>query len=474
MRLYLTTLFCFFFVSIFSQQNQAVHKFLTTVGDASVSICVKDMTGKDIVAHNKETALTPASTLKVLTSATALEILGDDYRFRTALSVDKNDPQHLVVHGYGDPTLGSEYLKQPDFIKEWILYIQKNIAANKPVDITIVDDFFGYSGVSSKWIQEDLGNYFAAGSYGISVFDNTYRLYFNTMRTDTCPVILKTVPEMADLVFLNTLGFNTTGKDNGYINGEPFSNYRKLVGDIPAKKTSFVLKGDIPDPGLMLGNVLSRNMKDVDYLINDVSTTCQLHYRNMFSSNKNYPFEENVFHTHLSQPLSEIIKVVNFRSNNHYTEHLMRAIGRSNNENIYTDALSEGIIATKLFWKSKGVDSDRMFIYDGCGLAPSNKISAETLCDILLYMQNKSKYSQSFLASMPKAGKEGTVRNLLKGTKLEGKVSMKSGSIAEVQCFAGYYIEGNKKYAFTVMVNNYNSPRKQVVKAIENLLLNIF
>lgn len=89
-------------------------------------------------------------------------------------------------------------------------------------------------------------------------------------------------------------------------------------------------------------------------------------------------------------------------------------------------------------------------------------------------MQTKSRYRDAFFASLPKAGQEGTVRYVLKGTRLQGKVFVKSGSIANVQCFAGYYINGDKKYAFSIMVNNYNSPRKDVVRAIENLLLGVF
>jgi len=90
-------------------------------------------------------------------------------------------------------------------------------------------------------------------------------------------------------------------------------------------------------------------------------------------------------------------------------------------------------------------------------------------------MYNDSKYSEAFVASFPKAGSEGTVRNLLKGTRLEGKVFVKSGSIANVQCYAGYYLDGDKKYAFAIMVNHFKkNSRRQVVKAIESLLLAVF
>lgn len=96
------------------------------------------------------------------------------------------------------------------------------------------------------------------------------------------------------------------------------------------------------------------------------------------------------------------------------------------------------------------------------------------MCDLLVYMQTKSKNADVFLESLPKAGKDGTVKNRLKGTRLSGKIAMKSGSINGVQCFSGYYIDGDKKYAFTIMVNKFTGPRSEIVRAIDTLLLSLF
>lgn len=476
MKHYLLLLSYIFLFSTGSAQKTADSFFSSLPGfeNASIGFCVKDLSGNEISSINKSTTLTPASTLKVLTSATALEILGEKYSYPTTLAVNVNNPQQLIIRGYGDPTLGSEYTGRGtnDFLNDWITRIKKQIDIQQPIDILVVDDYFGYSGVSSKWLKEDLGNYFAAGAYGISIFDNSYRLYFNTTDTQSAPQIIRTQPEMPDLIFLNTLKMNTTNKDNGYINGGTFSNYRTLVGDIPAKRSSFSIKGDIPDPGLMLSKTLSVKLQEEGYSVRKLETSRSLYYDNMYNRFGAGNPEESIFYTYYSPSLKDIIRVVNERSNNHYSEHLIRTIGRAaGDKNVYTDALAEGIIQTSLFWNNKGINTNSLRMYDGCGLAPSDGISAEMLCDILVYMKTKSKYSDAFVESLPKAGKEGTVRNILKGSRLEGKVILKSGSIANVQCFAGYYIDGDKQYAFSIMVNNYNSPRNQVVKAIENILL---
>ena len=278
---------------------------------------------------------------------------------------------------------------------------------------------------------------------------------------------------MKDIIFANNLTVNYDNQDNGYINGEPFSNYRRLAGNIPAKRASFIIKGDFPDPGIILGETLANVLSQNRFRINSVETSRAKYFQQMYSPYR-ATYEEVPFYKQLSPTLKEIIRVINEKSNNHYSEHLIRTIGRKANPDIYSDPLIEGINRTTNFWASKGLNTDGIHIYDGCGLAPSNSINPEILCDILIYMQTKSRYRDAFFASLPKAGQEGTVRNVLKGTRLQGKVFVKSGSIANVQCFAGYYINGDKKYAFSIMVNNYNSPRKDVVRAIENLLLEVF
>lgn len=474
---YLLFVFVLIPYTSFAQTKQAgIQQFLDNKGlkHASVGICVKDFSGKQIASYNPEKSYTPASILKIVTTATALEVLGSEYKYKTTLAKDNNDKNKLLIHGYGDPTLGTEHLENTPyaFLSQWVDQIKQNTDSTENIDIMVIDDYFGYDGISDRWIYQDLGNYYAAATYGISIFDNTYKLYFNTIRRDTCPVIIRTEPQM-NIEFKNTLRLNSSGQDNGYIHGEPFSNKRLITGDIPGGKTSFSIKGDIPNPGLYLGKLLAKKLNEDNYKVGKIENTYDRYYKQMYMNEKE-SFDEKVFYTHYSFPLKDIIKDTNVRSNNHYAEHLIRTTGREKEKDIYTPSLDAGIERTKELWKIRGLNTNALMMYDGSGLSPANAVSPAFMCDLLVYMQTKSKEADVFLESLPKAGKDGTVKNRLKGTRLAGKVSMKSGSINGVQCFSGYYIDGERKYAFTIMVNKFTGPRSEIVRAIDRLLLSLF
>jgi D-alanyl-D-alanine carboxypeptidase/D-alanyl-D-alanine-endopeptidase (penicillin-binding protein 4) len=276
-----------------------------------------------------------------------------------------------------------------------------------------------------------------------------------------------------NIKFMNTMQLNNSGQDNGFIQGSPFSDERLLTGNIPGGKASFSIKGDIPNPGLYLGELLAKKLYEHNYTIGKVETTYDLYYKQLYLNVKEYP-DEKVFYTHFSFPMKDIIKDTNVRSNNHYAEHLIRTVGRAKNNDIYSSPLDAGIEKTKELWKSRGLNTDALMMYDGSGLSPADAVSPSFMCDLLVYMQTKSKNADIFMESLPKAGKNGTVASRLKGTRLAGKIAMKSGSINGVQCFSGYYIDGEKKYAFTIMVNKFTGSRSEIVQAIDSLLLSLF
>lgn len=465
-------------IIIASHAQQSLQQFLNnpSLKHASVGVCVKDLsTGKTIVSYNEDKSLTTASVMKLLTTATALELLGPKYKYETTLALDANNPSKLLVIGSGDPTLGTAIFKenQHSFLMDWSDKLHAKLGGSDNLKLYVVDNLFGYNGVSDEWTWIDMGNYYAAGAYGISVFDNTYQLFFNTIDRNRSPKILRTEPEVKGLTFTNYLKLNTTGRDNGYIYGAPFSYNRVLRGDIPARRTSFSIKGDIPDPGLMLGQVLASELVKRGISVAEVETA-HLDYINNYENVSgatavNYRVGE-ILHVHQSRPLTDILREVNVESNNHYAEHLIRTIGRHQNPDIYSDALEEGIKYVKKLWTESDIPTSSLFMHDGCGLAPQNAASAELFCDLLVYMHNKSLYAKEFFASMPLAGRDGTLKSFMNTTKYRGKVRAKSGSIGGVQCYAGYLIDGNKRYAFTIMVNKFTGSRSAVRKSIEQFI----
>lgn len=458
----------------YSQSQTALQRFIShpALKHASVGVSVVELeSGQRIVSHDAGKSLTPASILKLITTATVLETLGDNYRYKTELALDADDPSRILVFGVGDPTLGSEAFGENKnaFFIHCADALGKSLPKDREYSIYVVDNLFGYDGITPGWTWIDMGNYYAAGAYGISVFDNSYRLFFNTVDRNNCPRILRTEPEIKGLTFRNSLSLNNSGQDNGYIYGVPFSYDREVRGNIPGGRTEFSIKGDIPDPGMLLGETLADYLSRAGFRIEKIETARNDYLSGVCRAERRktgYRAGKVVF-TQTSPPLKEIIREVNVESNNHYAEHLIRTLGRYKKGDIYTDALDAGIEYVEEFWKGKGISTSSLQMYDGCGLAPQNAVSAQLLTDLLVYMYNRSDYSNAFLQSLPKAGQEGTVRSFLRNTKLNGKVFVKSGSIGGVQCFAGYLIDGNKKYAFAVMVNKFNGTRPQVRSAIE-------
>ncbi|MDD4246086.1 MAG: D-alanyl-D-alanine carboxypeptidase, partial [Dysgonamonadaceae bacterium] len=346
-RFYSFAILLFILLNVYSQP--ALQQFIQNpaLKHASIGVCVKDLTtGKTIVSHNEDKALTTASIMKLVTTATALELLGPNYKYTTTLALDAHDSSRLLLIGSGDPTLGTSAFKENpySFLMDWTGALQTALSKTDNLKLYVVDNLFGYNGVSDEWTWIDMGNYYAAGAYGISVFDNSYRLFFDTTNRNSCPVILRTEPEIKGLTFINYLKLNTTGSDNGYIYGVPFSYERILRGNIPAGRTSFSIKGDIPDPGLMLGEILATELSKKGVNVVEIETAQQNYISQICQTNKTQSYGVGqVLHTHSSKPLTDILREVNVESNNHFAEHLIRTIGRNQNSDIYSDALEEGI-----------------------------------------------------------------------------------------------------------------------------------
>ena len=458
----------------FASDFTVVETFLRhpSLKSASVSIGICNLqTGEYQTDYNRGQSLVPASTLKLITTATALDIYGADHRFKTKLeyagtiSTDGTLHGDIYMTGMCDPTLGSanSHIPANRFISACIEAIQqagiKTIQGRVIADGSICDD----EGVSPYWTWEDLGNYYAAGVYGVNFADNLYRLTLQSGKAGTTPQIVRTEPDIPHLTFINNLKAKNIRTDSAYIYGAPFQHERILYGAIPQNRQEFVVKGDIPDPALFAAQTLSKALSDHSVSVEGAPTTDRI----MRLNNERMTQNRETLLTFESDKLSDIIFHINQVSDNFYTEALLRLIALHN----YPSASAQkGILSIRKHWKEKGIDTDGLFMYDGCGLSTVNRISARTMNDILTYMANNSPEKESFIRSIPLAGENGTVSSFLKGTRLEGKLRLKSGSIGNVQCYAGYY-SGSQNYAVTILVNYYTCSRAQLRKMIEKMLL---
>jgi len=434
--------------------------------NANISLLVKDLaTNRTICQFRPNSSSTPASTMKLVTTATAMELLGPKFCFQTKLEIDGTLSSNgtlngnLYIRGGGDPTLGSEHLGDKDFMTKWVEEVKKvgikKITGKIIADETLYDDL----GVNPKWTWEDIGNYYAAGAYGISYMDNTYQLVLRSGLEGSTPEILRIVPEIPAMTFENHLTSTNIAFDSAYFYGAPHSYLRSIHGEIPANRLEYIIKGDIPNPGLLLAEHFQQRLVEsgiaIQQLPSDIVTKSS---------------DRRVILVQESPALSEIIKETNVRSNNGYAEQIFRYLALNKNP---VGTTNGAVQVVRSFWKSKGLPVDQLFMYDGCGLSPVDAVSSQFLVDLLIYMQTISPNKEAFFNSLPVSGKSGTLTNFLQRTALQGKVHAKSGTISGVKSYAGYIEANNKTYVFAILVNHANGTSKAVTRKMEEFLLQL-
>ena len=447
---------------------------------ASFSLIVKDVQdGKTVCSYDTDRLQSPASVLKTVATATALEILGEDYRYPTTLEYDGTLENgtlkgNLYIKGSGDPSLGSSHFApdQNKFLSAWIAALQK--AGIRRITGSIISDesIFDTEGASVKWLREDMGNYYAPGSYGLSVFDNMYKLSLQTGAVGSRPALKGTEPNIPFIRFKNYLKTASVSSDSAYIIGAPLDDVRYLYGVLPANRETYVLKGDIPDPALYLAHYLTDRLRQKGIQV-DGAPSC---YRIEAEENRWNKKERKEIVTTYSPTLREIASVCNHVSHNLYADALVKTIGLQYKprKNEVISSFGRGVQVVKEYWEKKGLDVFSLRMNDGSGLAPADKVSAGFMGELLAYMATESAVSEAFIASLPQAGIEGSVRNFLKGSKLQGKVRLKSGGITGVRSYAGYITEDGKTYAIAIFSNNYSCPMNRMTGALEKLLLQLF
>lgn len=433
--------------------------------NASISaLVINAKTGQVVDQFNKDLVMTPASCTKLLTTCTALELLGSDFQFLTTLEVRQGLQEgeingDLFIRGTGDPTLGSRYAGGGSPLSKWVNALKRQGVTRIKGDIVADLSFLDNEATNPTWLWEDMGNYYAPGISGIAYLDNTMVINLKSTEIGKPVTILSTNPEYPGIEFVNYIRGAGINYDGALVNGVPFSNTRFLRGSIPANKEVFGLKGDLPNPGLLLAHHLRTALLDSGIVV-DGSV------RFTFDPDT---LEREVLYTHLSEPLSEIVKVTNIDSNNLYAEQIFRYIGSKTGT---PASIDNSLEIERNCWANRGVDLRTAIIHDGCGLSTGNAISAQQFVSLLSYMFNKSKNRDALYASLPVSGESGTLKGVLRKTALHGRVHAKSGTIAHVRAYAGY-IEGTdgETYIFAILVNKASCKSRVTKEQIEKYLL---
>ncbi|MEL7120600.1 MAG: D-alanyl-D-alanine carboxypeptidase/D-alanyl-D-alanine-endopeptidase [Bacteroidota bacterium] len=465
-----------------AQQNfqQTLQKFLSdpVLSNASVGVAVIDLaTGQLVLENEIQRSIAPASTMKLVTTATALSILGPEYKYKTELLIDGSISKEGILNGnvwikgYGDPSLGSAQWDVPSDLNT-IMRLFRGALQQKgirKINGYIIGDgsYFGSQAVPDSWPWNDLGNYYATGPYGLNIHDNLYFLRFRQKpNLGATPSIAEIEPEVPDLVFTNELISKGRGSgDQAYIYGAPRTYERYIRGSIPIGSKLFSIKGSVPDPPLFAAQLLTDALKEIGVLVEKGPITYSVwKNQNQSATNLTGLIGKN------SPTLSQIITRTNYKSVNLYAEALLTTLGKEKGDQGSTRA---GLKVLYDYWKEKGIAMESAFLSDGSGLSPKTAISPEAMCNIL-YAMSDSPYYNEFLQSIPLAGKTGSIANKFKGSAAEGKLYAKSGTLEHVRTYAGYFTNAaNKQFAFAFFVNYYQGSGGAMRRKMDQFLINL-
>ncbi|MDI3319416.1 D-alanyl-D-alanine carboxypeptidase/D-alanyl-D-alanine endopeptidase [Pinibacter soli] len=415
-------------------------------------LVVDEKTGNVVFDKNSQIGLATASCLKVVTSATAFELLGKDYRYKTDFASRKNgDSINIVIMPHGDPSFGSWRYAST---KEDAIYkniasalVKANINSYLVSSINIVDKGFSKRFFPEGWIWQDIANYYGAGQGALNWRENQFDIAFNTGREETKPQISKLLPAYANInINIDELktGVKNSG-DNTYAYFNPTNNQQILVtGSVPAEKNDFSISATFPDPSKYFANFLQfYSNKHVDTGLS--KALAKTHTTN------NLPAGYSIFYTYYSPSLDSLVYWFLKKSINLYGEALLKTFAY---EKKGFGATDEGVNIVQDFWQQKGIDKTSLNIMDGSGLSPQNRVTTDALVKVLQYAKQQPWFS-SYYNSFPEYN----------GMKL------KSGTIGCVKGFCGYHTskDGNK-YIIAFLINGFNGPSASMVTKMYEVL----
>ena len=436
---------------------------------ASIGVAVSDSeSGQLVFRTDPQQSLVPASILKLVTTATALEVFGPDFCFQTTFCLSgtvRNDTLFgdLQIIGGGDPTLGSAYFPENNhFWEDWIKAMKdkniKVVSGNLVLDASIYES----QSIPDTWLWGDIGNYYGAGASGISVYDNLYRILLSSPREPGMPTKLGSVhPRIPGLEIRNEVLSSNINSDQAYVFGSPMDTRRVIRGTIPKNKSDFVIKASIPDPATLLASQFKEKLSASGIAFLGITKFEKV---NVIES------KELVRLVNKSPSLREIIKVTNYESVNLFAEHLLKhlAFKRSG-----LGTTKDGCYFINNFWKDKGVDMNGFFMNDGSGLSRFNALTSMQMVQILDYMKTQSPWSADFYESLATAGK-GTLTSFKSVDFPSNSLRAKSGSMTRVRCLAGYLItESGRQLSYCIQLNNFFLSQGEAIRRIEQVLFEL-
>jgi len=421
-------------------------------------------TGEVLYQRGAAKLMMPASNMKIVTLAAAAERLGWDFTWNTRLLAAGAIEQgvlhgDLVVVGSGDPTINARGGSALRVFERWADLLAA--AGIRRVDGRILADAraFDREGLGAGWAWDYLEASYAAPVGALQFNEDVAETVVRPAATPGTPAVVEVRPAESGLVVDNRVVTVATGNTDVRLRRLPGSERLTVTGQIPVAAKEVVRLTSVDNPADYFARAFRSTLVSRGIEVTGIGVN--------FDRADVPPILEGgrELFVHKSPPLAEAARVLMKVSQNLYAETFLKTLGAQAGDG----SAEGGQKVVREVLESWGVPPDAYVLYDGSGLSRYNYVTAETLVTVLRRIYRDERHREAFLATLPVGGQDGgTIARRFKGTRAEGNVRAKTGSIANVRSLSGYVTTADgEPLVFSIIANDFTMPSAAIDAATD-------
>ncbi len=415
--------------------------------DAAVKI-VSLETGEVLYERNASRLMRPASNTKLITSAAALNILGRDHEFRTSILADSLRGNGIVqgslyLKGYGDPDLTVSNLDS--MISQLKAIGIRAVHGNIVADASWFDDLYWGEG----WMWDDEPYSYEAGICALSINKNCVKVSIipGTVPGEGVRVVID--PPTSYVSLLNTA---RAVADTALVPLTVTRMYKERLntlvvsGEVVAKPDTLHRWVTVWRPELYAATLLKERLEaDSIKVLGQPTIGVALPWS-----------RELAYHR---RSIDSVLINLNKVSDNLSAENTLKAIAVARGG--VPGSAKYALYQTNGFLAAMGIDTTKHWIVDGSGVSHYNLLTAEMLVQLLTAMTKQPEAFGLYFESLPIAGVDGTLKTRMRGTKAEGNLRAKTGSIGGVSSLSGYVTTADgERLVFSILMQDFILPSR--------------
>jgi D-alanyl-D-alanine carboxypeptidase/D-alanyl-D-alanine-endopeptidase (penicillin-binding protein 4) len=420
--------------------------------------------GKTLFEQNPQKLCSPASNCKLYTVALALDRLGADYRIKTSLYT-KAKPANsgklsgdLIVYGRGDPTINARRHGYDIYQALEPLVVALTNAGVQRIagDLVADESYFRGPPFGSGWMWDDLEYYYGAEISALTINDNTLQALVKPGPRVGAPCQIALSPATAWLTFSNRTETAEAGVRRGIHFYRPLEeNVIYVSGRMPMDDGGSTNEVTLHNPAGLFGSFFKQALARHGIKVSGKLRTVNWLDRQAAPINYSNLVELGAME---SLPMRDLAREVQKPSQNLYTDLLLAHVGeKARAADSKPDETSEdlGVRELNKFLAEVGIKKGETFFEEGSGLSRDNLTTPNATVALLQFM-NRHKCADVYVAALPIAGVDGTLKSRMKGTPAAGNVRAKTGTLHWANSISGFVTTaGGEHLVFSLMLNRY-------------------